>query len=200
MSLQKNFKLSEGGKRRIQLRVDALNAFNHPVFRVYLNASGGMDVFSAAPSTSVVSTSEYNAWAAANGKPSASTPDGLALMNQSVALSAAQRNSKGVLPLNFYSGPLPANFWGTAANTFDITSYPWCLLFIRALRCLRALKSPVQKCTASIPTRPLPLFSVFLSASLRLCGEKWLCSARAQRTIVSGLAPPCTCPSPTSSG
>ena len=39
----------------------------------------------------------------ANGKPLASTPEGLALMNQSIALINGARNAHRVLPLNFFS-------------------------------------------------------------------------------------------------
>src|SRR5204862_1573849 len=42
-SVQKTFNLGESGKRRLQFRVDALNAFNHPLFRVFPNNAGGTD-------------------------------------------------------------------------------------------------------------------------------------------------------------
>jgi hypothetical protein len=117
VSIQKNF--SVGEKRAVQFRVDLLNAFNHPTFSVFPNNAGGTDIFNTAPSTATLSTALYNTWAAANGQPNAGTPDGLALYNQVVAnVNAAKVN--GALPLNFFSVPLPANFYGTAANSFDI--------------------------------------------------------------------------------
>jgi hypothetical protein len=39
-----------------------------------------------------------------------------------VANVNSYRNAAGVLPNDFYSVPLPANFWSTAANKFDITT------------------------------------------------------------------------------
>jgi hypothetical protein len=56
-SIQKNFRLSE--KRQLQFRVDALNAFNHPVFKNYPNVQNGTDIFSQ-PSGNNLSTAEYN--------------------------------------------------------------------------------------------------------------------------------------------
>ncbi len=47
MSIQKNFKMGE--KRRVQFRVDALNALNHPVFRTAANVGGGTDLFGNYP-------------------------------------------------------------------------------------------------------------------------------------------------------
>ena len=44
-SIQKNFALGE--RRRLQFRVDLVNAFNHPVFRVQPNNGGGTDVYGA---------------------------------------------------------------------------------------------------------------------------------------------------------
>ncbi|HWB85324.1 MAG TPA: carboxypeptidase regulatory-like domain-containing protein [Bryobacteraceae bacterium] len=115
-SIQKNFKIGE--KRRIQFRVDLLNAFNHPVFRVYPNNAGGVDLMGA-PSTGTLSTAQYNSWASANGQPASTTTAGLAQYNQIVANVNSFRVNN-VLPANFFSVPLPANFWGTAANSFDI--------------------------------------------------------------------------------
>ena len=40
LSIQKNFNIGESGKRRVQFRVDALNALNHPTFRVFPNNAG----------------------------------------------------------------------------------------------------------------------------------------------------------------
>jgi len=120
-SVQKNFNIGNSEKRRIQFRVDGLNAFNHPNFRVYPNVGGGTD-FMGAPTQTPVTTAEYNAWATANGKPLASTADGTALMAQAVAVVTSNRNTAGVLPLDFFSVPLPNSFWGAAATSYDITT------------------------------------------------------------------------------
>jgi hypothetical protein len=118
-SFQKNFKLGE--KRRLQFRLDALNAFNHPVFKNYPNVGNGTDIFSQ-PSGNNISATEYNTWATANGKPASTTTAGAALLAQSNAVVNAFRNSANALPTDFFTVPLPANFWGATANQFDITT------------------------------------------------------------------------------
>lgn len=52
MSVQKNFRLGESGKRRLQFRADLLNAFNHPVFRMGPNNT--FTDFSSAPTSAVL--------------------------------------------------------------------------------------------------------------------------------------------------
>ena len=51
-----------------------------------------------------------------------STPAGAAQLAQINSMVDAQRNPAGVLPNNFFAVPLPANFWGTQATQYDITS------------------------------------------------------------------------------
>jgi len=119
LSIQKNFRIGE--KRRLQLRMDALNALNHPIFTVYPNNAGGAD-FMGAPSTSTLSTSAYNTWAAANNQPLYSTTAGAAIYNNIVAMVNGQKTTGGALPPSFYTVPLPANFWGTQATGYDITT------------------------------------------------------------------------------
>jgi hypothetical protein len=120
-SIQKSFRLGESGKRRLQFRVDALNLFNHPVFAVYPNNAGGAD-FMGAPSTAALSTASYTSWATANGQPAYGTTAGTSLYNQITAMVNAQKNAAGVLPANFFTTPLPANFYGTQPNQYDITT------------------------------------------------------------------------------
>jgi hypothetical protein len=120
LSIQKSFRLSDSGKRRIQFRVDFLNALNHPTFAVYPNNGGGAD-FMGAPSTATLTTAAYNTWAAANNQPLYTTPAGVTLYNQIVANVNSQKVN-GVLPANFYTTPLPANFYGTPANSYNITT------------------------------------------------------------------------------
>ncbi len=119
-SIQKSFRLGESGKRRIQFRVDLLNALNHPVFAVVPNSGGGAD-FMGAPSTATLTTAAYNTWASANGQPAYATTAGAALYNQIVA-NVNNQKVNGVLPANFFTTPLPANFYGTSANSYDITT------------------------------------------------------------------------------
>jgi len=119
ISVQKSFRLGE--KRSVQFRVDALNLLNHPVFRTYPNNAGGTD-FMGAPSTVALSNADYNTWAAANNQPLQSTAAGAALLTQINNMVASQRNAAGVLPVNFFSVPLPADFWGKAPTSYDITT------------------------------------------------------------------------------
>jgi len=113
-SVQKDFPLGE--KRKIQIRVDFINAFNHPNFRVFLNNAGGTD-FMGAPSEANLTSAEFNAWAAQHPGTTAT----LASVN---ALIQANRipGSTTLLPNNFFSVPLPADFWSKNANQFDITT------------------------------------------------------------------------------
>lgn len=124
LSIQKNFNIGADGKRRLQFRMDALNALNHPVFAVYPNNAGGAD-YMGAPSTATLTTANYNAWAAANGQPAynatAGTP-GYALYNQITGMVNAQKSTAGALPANFFTIPLPTNFYGRVATSYDITT------------------------------------------------------------------------------
>ena len=121
MSIQKSFKLGESGKRRLQFRMDALNAFNHPVFAVYPNSGGGAD-YMGAPSAGTLTTAAYNTWAAANNQPMYTTTAGTALYNQVVSMVNGQKTASGALPANFFTVPLGSNFYGKNPNSFDITT------------------------------------------------------------------------------
>jgi hypothetical protein len=118
-SVQKNFRIDD--KRRVQFRVDFINAFNHPVFRTYPNNGGGTDVFSA-PNEGVISASDYNAWAAANGKPLSTTPDGAALLARVQQIVTGSRLPSGALPVDFFRIPLPQDFFSKQPVNFDITT------------------------------------------------------------------------------
>jgi hypothetical protein len=119
LSVQKNFRIGE--KRRLQFRVDALNAFNHPVFRVFPNNAGGTD-FMNVPSVAALTAADYDTWARANSQPLSTTAGGAALITQINNMVNAQKNAAGVLPVNFFSTALPQNFWGLQPQNFDITT------------------------------------------------------------------------------
>jgi hypothetical protein len=121
MSLQKDFYLGEGHRRRLQFRADALNALNHPVFAVYPNNAGGAD-FMGAPSTAALNATDYNTWATANNQPLAATTAGTALLAQINAMVNAQKSAAGALPANFFAIQLPSNFYGKPAASYDITT------------------------------------------------------------------------------
>ncbi len=130
MSIQKNFRIGE--KRNVQFRVDLLNALNHPIFRVFPNNAGGTDLFNNAPTATNPTAAEYNNWAAANGQPAQTTAAGLAIYNQVLANLNAFRvggAATGALPANFFTVPLPANFYGTNMNQFDIRTIDGYKLF-----------------------------------------------------------------------
>src|SRR5262249_36632493 len=91
MSVQKSFPLpGPEGRRRVQFRVDLLNAFNHPNFQVtsgtLVNGSSSNDFMGApnegtttfnatgTPSFVPIATSEYDLWAASNNQPRSGTP------------------------------------------------------------------------------------------------------------------------------
>lgn len=139
LSVQKDFVLGflgGEGRRRLNLRIDALNVLNHPVF--FWNNLGntpfGMGTFptefngneciadpSAALTTcptaatqqrgSVISTADYDTWATFNGKPLSSTAQGAAILGQIRANVNATR-----LPprAGSTSGALPDNFFHVA--------------------------------------------------------------------------------------
>ena len=61
----------------------------------------------------------------ANHQPAAATAAGTALLNQINAMVTTFRaggTAAGALPLNFFTMPLPANFYGNAAASYDITT------------------------------------------------------------------------------
>ena len=122
LAFQKNFpfpsRWNADGKRRINLRVDLINAFNHPNFR--LNSLN----FTNLPDEAVISTADYDAWVAADASRAGlarSTPAGAAAFAQSQAIITANRLPSGGIPLNFFSSQnLPEGFASTVATQFDI--------------------------------------------------------------------------------
>jgi hypothetical protein len=101
-----------------------LNFFNHPTFAVYPSGYGGAQ-FMSAPSTATLTTAAYNTWAAYNNQPQYSSTagsPGYVMYNQIVSMVSAQKTKAGALPADFYTVPLPKNFYGTNANAFDITT------------------------------------------------------------------------------
>ncbi len=126
MSVQKNWQLQEG--KRLQLRVDAINLFNHPIFQFGRDSDNG-EIF-AAVSENVISNSEYDAWAAFSSgtRPARSTPAGAALLAQINAMvrsyntNPAGQAAAMVLPKDFYVVPVPQGFHSMNLNSFDFTN------------------------------------------------------------------------------
>lgn len=118
-SLQKNFGI--GGARRLQLRVDLINALNHPVFKFGRDSDNG-EIF-AFPAEGLLSVAQYNAWADFNGRPRAGTPEGdqLRAMADQIIISGRVPGTQVLRP-DFFSVPVPEGFHSLNANTFDITT------------------------------------------------------------------------------
>jgi hypothetical protein len=117
-ALMKDIPLGGDGKRRVQFRIDFINVFNKPSFR--LNSLN----FTNLPDEATLSTADYDAWAAAAaGRPLRSTPAGAALFTQIQNFVINNRQSSGALPLDFFAGVrLPQGFATTTANSLDIST------------------------------------------------------------------------------
>lgn len=121
LSFQKNFKFpfaDKEGKRRINFRVDLINALNHPNFR--LSNSSGTAGFTGLggnlPTETDVTAAEFASWQALDPIRANVT---LAQVN---GLLAASRLASGSLPLNFFSIPVPEGFNTLQPNQFDIST------------------------------------------------------------------------------
>jgi len=139
LSVQKNFKVTE--RWRLQLRMDALNALNHPIFRTVPDNFGGTDIWGGGGgglNTGPLSPADYNNWAVANGQPTTAQPAGTALLNQINAMINSYRlpppagsntGALGRLPADFFTVPVPQNFNFINVNSFDITTVAGYKLF-----------------------------------------------------------------------
>ncbi len=123
------------GKRRINFRVDLINAFNHPNFR-YNNTGNtpfGLGTFpteitaeAVAGVNQPITAAEYNSWAAFNGQPASTTTAGAALLAQVRANVNATRVTgpggpqTGGLPVDFFHVQLPQGFATRDPLSFDI--------------------------------------------------------------------------------
>ncbi|HEV2861910.1 MAG TPA: TonB-dependent receptor [Pyrinomonadaceae bacterium] len=131
-SFSKDFPWPVGGgeRRKINFRVDLINAFNHPNFR-YNNTGNtpfGLGTFPTEITTEAVggvnqpiTAAEYNTWATFNNQPLANTTAGaaqLAAIRSTVNSTRASGN--GPLPLNFFHVPLPEGFATRDPLSFDI--------------------------------------------------------------------------------
>lgn len=121
-SLQKDFPFPFGaeGKRRVQFRVDFINAFNHPNFR-YTNTGNTPPAFGGIPSEALLAQADINAWNAANPGRTATLAQVNALINNS-RLPPSTGLPAGALPLDFFHVRIPEGFATTNPNAFDITT------------------------------------------------------------------------------
>jgi hypothetical protein len=132
-SLSKDFgwPFARGEGRRINFRVDLINAFNHPNFR-YNNRGNtpfGLGTFPTEITTETVggvrqpiTAAEYNTWATFNGQPLSTTVAGAALLAQIRNNVNATRANGGTggLPADFYHVQLPQGFATRNPLAFDI--------------------------------------------------------------------------------
>ena len=118
VSIQKDFRLGGDGRRKVQFRVDLINVFNSPIFRL-----NNLD-FMGLPDEAVISTGDYDAWAAfAPGRPARATPAGAALFAQVQGFVTNNRLPTGALPLDYFANVrLPEGVATTDANAFDISN------------------------------------------------------------------------------
>jgi hypothetical protein len=123
LALQKNFPLGGDGKRRLQLRVDLINALNHPVFRFARDSDNG-EIF-AAPNEALISNAEYDAWRNFDpaNRPARTTPQGQALLTQinNIIINGRIPGTQTLRP-DFFSVRLPEGFHSIDLNSYDITT------------------------------------------------------------------------------
>ncbi|HKX26443.1 MAG TPA: hypothetical protein VJ302_02010, partial [Blastocatellia bacterium] len=139
VSIQKDFPLGADGKRKLQFRVDMLNAFNHPNFAIASGTLNSANDFMGLPveyanengRQQPITMNEYDVWARFNGQPLASTPEGFAKLTQVRAMVNAYRlpvpgepaaGQSAALPANFFQVKLPGGFASSNMNAYDITS------------------------------------------------------------------------------
>jgi hypothetical protein len=117
--------------RRINFRVDLINAFNHPNFRFNNrgNTPFGLGTFPTEITTEAVNgvrqpitIAEYNTWATFNNQPLANTAAGAAQLAAIRANVNATRLNGGIggLPPEFFHVRLPEGFATTNPLSFDI--------------------------------------------------------------------------------
>jgi hypothetical protein len=144
ISFQKDFPLPFGaeGKRKLQFRVDLINAFNHPNFR-YGNTGNTPNGFGGLPNEAAVTQAELTAWLAAN-------PGKNATLTQVQNLTINSRLPSGAIPLDFFHVPIPQGFASTAATSFDITT----LSGLKLYRLRQAYDTSFGVLGASVPYQP----------------------------------------------
>jgi outer membrane receptor protein involved in Fe transport len=122
LAVKKNFALDRERKRRMEVRVDFINAFNHPIFRMGRLEDSG-EIF-ALPSEALITNADYDAWRAFDPtRPARTTPEGAArLAAINAMITSAFVPGTQVLPRDFFRLPLPDRFFSRNANSFDIST------------------------------------------------------------------------------
>lgn len=115
-AIQKDFPFPFGNneKRRINFRVDFINAFNHPNFR-FTNTGNTPVGWGNLPNDALLTQADLNAWLAF-------APGRSATLTQVNNLIINSRLTSGALPLDFFRLPVPQGFATTNPNAFNITT------------------------------------------------------------------------------
>jgi hypothetical protein len=119
LSIQKDFYIfgKESG-RKLQLRMDAINALNHVNFRFDgNNAHNWTKEESGLPNPADISPTEFKNWLDAN--PQLNITNTQAAYNDVLKITQSARRN-GTLPANFFSIPVPTGFASMIPNSFDI--------------------------------------------------------------------------------
>jgi hypothetical protein len=124
LSVQKSFDLpfiGDEGRRRINFRVDLINAFNHPTFR-YNNTGNTPFGFGVLPNEALLVQNDLTSWLAANPGQTATLAQVNALLdsNRLPVPPGSPPGTVGALPLDFFSVRIPEGFATRTANSFDI--------------------------------------------------------------------------------
>ncbi len=122
LSLKKDFPVGKERGRRFEVRVDFINAFNHPIFRMGRLEDSG-EIF-ALPNEALITNAEYDAWRNFDtSRPARTTPAGAAKLAQINALITSNRvTGTQVLPRDFFRVQLPDRFFSLNANSLDIST------------------------------------------------------------------------------
>ena len=123
MNIKKDFPLGKDAKRRLEFRVDFINAFNHPFFRMGRLEDSG-EIFSL-PNEATITNAEYDTWRNFDPatRPARTTPEGAAKLAQINAIVTNNRvPGTQTLPRNFFTVQLPDRFFTRNANSFDIST------------------------------------------------------------------------------
>ena len=115
-AIQKDFPFPFGKneKRRINFRVDFINAFNHPNFR-FANTGNTPVGWGNLPNDALLTQADLNTWLGF-------APGRSATLTQVNNLIINNRLPSGALPLDFFRVPVPQGFATTNANAFNITT------------------------------------------------------------------------------
>ena len=113
LSVHKNFQLGKESRRRLQFRVDFINALNHPIFRTGRLEDSG-EIF-ALPNEALLTAAEYNTWArfAPNRNATLAEINNILIANRVAGTQTIRRD--------FFRTPLPEGFFSMDPNSFDIS-------------------------------------------------------------------------------